>query len=385
MISNIFKIIALFIPLSVICLILAIEMGGVNYFVSPYLKEIFDEYVPELKFERIKYSLSNYHTVTLTDVDYHVSSIDIKASEAKLDVLNLGSLLASINPESSDVFRDLLFDVSVTLFDLGLKQKHFKKFKIHVLKPYGQSIHFGRLKNKQIKKSTNLDMWVDVEDKKFSINAKSVSLANIIKILNQDLSITGLVNGRGYISWRNGLRGYLTLASEDFKFKGVQIDKIINTFSSPAQTSAVDVAAYVALGPLGILTSSVSQIGGGLLLYSGGESYIEDLNITISLFEDKLKLNDVAFSTKENRVSLAGSIKMEDYSFENTNFYVLDEKNCAILSQGVSGTITNPGLKPTVAFINSLVSPFVGLAKSTRLFSCEKVYQGKVGHPKKTK
>jgi hypothetical protein len=382
MISKIFKSLILIILSVIISALATIQFGGVHYFVSPFLKGIFEEYVPNLEFDKIKYSLLDHEVVRLTNVRYKVAGLPLQTKEAKLHVLNLEELLKSINSESTDIFRDILFTVDTELDDLNIASKSLDLFKVRVHKPFGQKIFFQKLHNERLAKDSKLDLHVDVENERFVFEANNVSLGKILSFINKELSITGLVDGRGFVNWRSGTRGYLQLSSKNFYFNGIQLDKILETFSKPAKTSAVDVATYVALGPVGLLTSSVTQMGGGLLLYSGGETFLEDINITISLFEDKLNFNDVAFSTKFNRASLSGYLDIDDLSFVDTQFYILDNKNCALLSQEVTGTVLDPKLQPTVTFIRSLVSPFVSLAKSTRLFSCEKVYSGKVKHPK---
>jgi hypothetical protein len=374
-----------FLILSVVGVVTLVELGGVHYFVSPFLKGIFKEYVPELEYSRLKYSLFSHEKITLTEVKYKVSADYIKASEVELHILNLEELLKSINTKSSDVFRDLKFNVEGQLEELELFGVKLNTFNLNVYKGKGQKLHFKNLKTKKVAKDTNLTMFVDIAKERFEFNARSVNISDVLKLLNNDFSATGLINGRGYISWKGDLSGYLHIESHNFYFKGIQLDKILDTFAKPGKTDAVDVAAIVALGPVGLLASSTTQMGSGLIIYRGGESYLNELNVTLSMNNNHLHFNDVAFSTRKNRASIKGRVNLDNLKFVETTFYILDDNSCALLSQDIIGTLVKPDLLATVAFINSLVSPFVSIVKKVPLFSCEKVYGGNVEHPKEKK
>ncbi|WP_127716904.1 hypothetical protein [Halobacteriovorax sp. HLS] len=361
----------------------SIQFGAVNLFLTPYLKEIFSKYVPELHISSISYNLFDFSSFTVRNVQYKRESLFLEASEVYVTVDSLTELIKSLSSNTEIIYKELFLNLDVEISNFEFNKKGLGNIRFQLLKERGEKLYFNNFVIEKMNHSLDLNFYVDTLNDRLLLDSNKVDLLSILKLIDEKYSISALVDVHVDLDWTNEFRGKVRLFSDDFYLKGIQVDKIMDTFSRPAKTEFLDVATIVALGPMGLLTTSATKMGGDLILYSGGETYLSQLAIDLVINQSVLTFEDVAFATKKNRAALIGKINLDTLSLVETTFYILDTNDCALISQDIKGTILAPKVQPTVTLINSLISPLVSFAKKASPLSCKKVYSGKVKPPQK--
>ncbi len=163
---------------------------------------------------------------------------------------------------------------------------------------------------------------------------------------------------------------------------GINIDKLLEGFIDSREVGALDIASYMTLGPLGALVTNSLESSKSLLGLNSGTSKFTHINIKTEFNDGIANLSDVAFSTKENRVSVAGKINLNKKIFKNFFVYILNKKGCARILQRVSGSLLEPDIGVTQTISEGVISPVTDLLKKTKeLVDCKPVYRGVVKHP----
>jgi uncharacterized protein involved in outer membrane biogenesis len=183
---------------------------------------------------------------------------------------------------------------------------------------------------------------------------------------------------------RQGMEGQISLRGKNLTLSGHDLDREFERFESSQNFNLVDVGAFFFAGPLGLVVTkgynfaSIAQV-------RGGSSEIQTLVSDWKVERGVAQAQDVAMSTKENRVALQGRLDFVNDQFDDVTIALVDTKGCAKAQQKIRGAFQNPTVeKPS--FVVSLAGPVLRLLKEgSDLLSgghCDVFYAGSVATPK---
>jgi AsmA protein len=187
-----------------------------------------------------------------------------------------------------------------------------------------------------------------------------------------DLSV--LDSGEGELV--SGLNGEIQLRGRDLVLYGIELDKLIRRFERSQKFNLVDLGAVVLAGPAGLAISKGGTYANILVSDYSASSGIRELASDWKVIDGMILLEDVAFSTDENRVAAKGWIDLESDSLD-IMFAVVDPNGCSIIEQYIHGLITEPE-REQIRFLETIIAPVTNLFQSALGRECEVFYDGRV-------
>ena len=199
------------------------------------------------------------------------------------------------------------------------------------------------------------------------------------------LNFTAQLNfsGRTFSDRVASLSGHAELSGTRLVLHGLDLDQQLARYESTQTFNLVDVAAFFVAGPAGL---AITQGYGfaSLFVDAGQRTPIQELVSEWDIENGVAHARDVALSTPENRLALAGSLDFVNLQFQDTRVAVIDAEGCAVVEQVIQGEFKDPKIeKPH--FLVALVGPLmdivgrgVGLIRGSR---CEPFYTGRLELP----
>jgi uncharacterized protein involved in outer membrane biogenesis len=177
--------------------------------------------------------------------------------------------------------------------------------------------------------------------------------------------------------------GRASLSGTELVLHGLDLDRQLAHYESTQRFQLVDIAAFFLAGPIGLAVTRGYGFA-SLFADTGEKTAIRELISEWNIDNGILRPGDVALSTEENRLALAGGLDFVNSRFENMRVAVIDPKGCAVVEQLIRGDFRDPRIeKPH--FLVSLVGPLVNiLRQGVALFKdaeCEPFYTGRLEHP----
>jgi len=232
-----------------------------------------------------------------------------------------------------------------------------------------------------------LQPWSEVPNYSFKYSIEKFAIEDLLTSFLEDTVITGKMDfsmdlsmsGNNWDSLASQLNGVIYIEGDDLLMYGVDIDKLLKQFERSQNFTLIDVGAVLLTGPVGLAVTKGSDFA---LLAVGNLGEVTNIPHFVSNWKINngiLKMDDVAFNTKENRVAAQGSLNIVDKTLEIT-FAVLNEKGCSKLSQTISGSFEEP-VAGEVNVLGALLGPVTNLWNSIVGNDCGVFYDGSVKHP----
>jgi len=177
----------------------------------------------------------------------------------------------------------------------------------------------------------------------------------------------------------SGLNGEILLKGEDLTLYGIELDKLIRKFERSQNFNLVDLGAVMFMGPAGLAISKGGSYADILVTDYSSNSRIMKLVSGLRVENGRVLLNDLAFSTEENRVAAKGWIDLPKDSLDAV-FAVVDQNGCSIIEQQIYGSIKEPE-KSSIRFLETIIAPLTNLLQAAIGRDCEVFYEGQVQHP----
>lgn len=179
------------------------------------------------------------------------------------------------------------------------------------------------------------------------------------------------------------LNGRANLSGTRLVLHGLDLDKQLSQYQSTQRFNLVDIAAFFVAGPLGLVVTRGYGFA-SLFAHRGEQTPIQELIAEWEIENGIARARDVALSTAENRLALAGGLDFVNSRFEDMRVAVIDAEGCAVVKQRIQGEFHDPQIeKPH--FLISLVGPLVDIVRrGIGLFKdaeCELFYTGRLGLP----
>ncbi len=179
--------------------------------------------------------------------------------------------------------------------------------------------------------------------------------------------------------------GVIALSGEGLTYYGIELDKEFARFKSSQNFNLVDAGAYFFLGPVGVAVTkglNFANVARG----TGGSSEIVKFYSSWKIDNGIAQAEDVALSTKQNRVAMKGSLDFVKERYNDVTFALIDSEGRALVKQQISGPFDHPAVKkPDI--LMSLAGPALNIfKKGVSLVTGskgEKFYTGSVPAPAK--
>ena len=172
------------------------------------------------------------------------------------------------------------------------------------------------------------------------------------------------------------LKGSFSLKGSNLIFNDLDIDMVIRKVSEEAGYSLLDFAALFGTGPIGsIISNGFSKLD--MLQELGkhrGNSQILQIRSDWKIEKGTATAQDVAFSTKTQRLAVRGKIAFADKKFHDLAIAVIDDKGCAMMTEVITGSFSKPEIKEMGVLDRTLFRPLSKVLEK----ECQMFYNGTV-------
>ena len=178
------------------------------------------------------------------------------------------------------------------------------------------------------------------------------------------------------------LEGNVSISADSLTLYGVDLDKLLGKYHRSQRFNLSDISAFVIAGPVGAVVTKgadfTSLISANLKPES--KTYVSKAISNWRVENGLMITQDVAFSTKENRVAFAGSIDVVNDSIPSFTVYVVDKNGCSLMEQTIKGKIDSLETGK-LKIAKTLLGSVINLINSVVGSKCEGVYDGIIQHP----
>ncbi len=238
---------------------------------------------------------------------------------------------------------------------------------------------------------------IDYNKNKLTAEMRDVSAAKVSSMFAMDdmfgkgefsLDADAVLYGENREEVLKNLYGKFHLKGRNIVLNLIDIDGVIEGLSRTKQINLFDIGAIALAGPLGFALTKAEDVSRtAYSSYARGSSVIKEINAQWIINRGIAETEDVAFSTKKNRLASRGRIDLKSQRFLNFNIALIDEQGCSTFMQRVEGRLTNPKVSASKTFaetarniFDSIVSK-VPVREDKQQNKCEFLYKGVVQHP----
>jgi uncharacterized protein involved in outer membrane biogenesis len=206
------------------------------------------------------------------------------------------------------------------------------------------------------------------------------------KIMKGELDFSSdlSMKGKGWDEMKKTASGKVSLRGMNLVLYNMDIDYLLSSYEKTQNFKLVDIGAFFLAGPVGTLLTKGYDFA-SIYRETGREGTIRRLVSDWKVKNGIADAEDVALSTKQNRIALKGSLDFINDQYRNITLAVLDEKGCAKLSQKINGSFNKPQVEK-VSILKSIAGSVINIFDKTKKFftegKCKVFYSGSVAHPK---
>jgi hypothetical protein len=199
-----------------------------------------------------------------------------------------------------------------------------------------------------------------------------------------DLSVSLTVKEKGGRTILTNLDGTFSLRGDHLVTYTVDLDKILSKYETSQRFGLVDLGAFFIAGPLGTAALKGYRYGGIYYETQGGQGTITQFVSHWKIKNGEAEAMDCAFATSHHRVAIKGKLDLVSERYDNVVVALLDDKGCAVLKQGITGSFGSPEIG-AVRAIESLAGQVFDLYRKAKRFvqadRYEVFYNGSVRQP----
>jgi len=189
--------------------------------------------------------------------------------------------------------------------------------------------------------------------------------------------------GSSWAKVKQNLTGTIEITGDSLRLYGIDLDNVLKKYSKSQNFNLADVGAVLIAGPVGLAVTKGSNFVSlaTINLNSNQQTWIKTLLAKWKFDKGILTTEDVAFSTRLNRVAFDGQIDFAKDSIPGITVVVVDKNGCSLMDQklqGKLGKVTTGKLNVTKTLLGSVIN----MANAIVGKDCKTVYRGKVKDPK---
>jgi hypothetical protein len=321
-------------------------------------------------------------------------------SDDKITVTGLNFALENVSIDErgrQDLIKKISFDGNVSTAKFEAGDYKVSDLSFHSKARNGvfelRSISAGDLHGKE-GDSVTIDLTGTIPAFKIQYTESGLPVEEMLRKLSQqevlkgaiDIEIDLSMKGTSLDEIKETLNGDVIIQGQGLIFHGLDIDDVISKFERSQQFDLFDVGSTFFLGPFGPAITKGSQFA---QVYSAlqkeKDSEIQKVICSWSIKNGVAEAKDVAFKTKKHRIAMVGKLDLVNEQFVDVTVAVLDSKGCAVVSQEMHGSFSNPEIKK-MNTIEALMGPVTTMLDNTTKIllwkKCKVFYKGSLEHPK---
>jgi hypothetical protein len=249
----------------------------------------------------------------------------------------------------------------------------------------------GRLFDGQLTARLESDFSGSLPVHSFELELNDFLVERFMETFQQERGVRGSLTFKAQLSFSgtmlsemlSSLDGRSELVGAGLVLHGMDVDKQLARYDSTQRFNLADAAAIFVAGPVGLIFTRGYGYA-SLFADTGEQTPIQELVSMWDVEKGIARARDVALSTEENRLALAGSLDFVNSEFRNLRVAAIDAQGCAIVEQRIQGKFHDPQIEEP-NFLVTLVGPIVDIFKrGVGLFTdtrCEPFYTGRVKAP----
>ncbi|MDM9632716.1 AsmA-like C-terminal region-containing protein [Robiginitalea aurantiaca] len=227
-------------------------------------------------------------------------------------------------------------------------------------------------------------------DLEASYRLESIDLASLIRDYSSQKLIDGSIDafielkgtGANLEDLTSSLKGNISIQGDSLNLYGIDLDDLLRKYKRSQTFNLADISAFVLAGPMGAAVTKGADFTRllNIELKPDQHTFVSQAVVDWSIDQGMVSTQDVAFSTRANRLSFLGSLDFVRDTIPGFTVYVLDKKGCSLMEQrlyGKFGAIEMGKLKIAETLLGSVIN----LVESLVGKKCEVVYSGQVAHP----
>jgi len=249
----------------------------------------------------------------------------------------------------------------------------------------------GRLFDGQLTAELASDFSGSLPAHSFELELTDFLVERFMETFQQERGVQGSLIFKAQLSFSgtmlsemlSSLDGRSELVGAGLVLHGMDVDKQLARYGSTQRFNLADAAAIFVAGPVGLIFTRGYGYA-SLFADTGEQTPIQELVSIWDVEKGIARARDVALSTAENRLALAGSLDFVNSEFRDLRVAAIDVQGCAIVEQRIQGKFNDPQIEEP-NFLVTLVGPIVDIFKrGIGLFTdtrCEPFYAGRVKAP----
>ncbi len=238
--------------------------------------------------------------------------------------------------------------------------------------------------------SLTLDLSKSPFQLDLNYSLKNIDIASVVKDYNSDKLMEGIINaaiklkgtGENLDELSRSFEGNVNISGDSLMLYGVDLDNLLRKYKRSQKFNLADVSAFVMAGPIGAAVTKGADFSSLIAADFKPEhsTYVSKAVANWKIDQGILTTEDVAFSTKVNRLAFQGSLDFVQDSIPGFTVYVVDKKGCSLMQQNIYGKFDAIQMGK-LKIAKTLLGSVINLVNSVVGGKCEAVYTGSIEHP----
>ncbi len=231
-------------------------------------------------------------------------------------------------------------------------------------------------------------IWLDMSKKRhsyrlqYSIN--NFKLETFLSRFDQKQRMSGIVQMSMDLFLKDEdltkFNGDLLLRGKDITVHNIDIDEVLTRFQRTQSFNLVDLSAFLLAGPAGALVTKASDYAILLNVDPTKQSTIKEFMSAWKVNGGVVMAEDVALTTSKSRIALKGGVDLYKEEFVEFTLGVVDKNGCPLISQTITGSLSDPQLAQINA-ASTILAPVTNVFKLIAGVDCNPFYTGSLSHP----
>jgi len=223
---------------------------------------------------------------------------------------------------------------------------------------------------------------------------ENIDIAEVVRDYNSEDLIQGTINasteikgvGENVEELIKSLEGNVNISGDSLIFHGIDLDNLLRKYKRSQRFNLADVSAFIMAGPMGAAVTKGADFTSLIAADFKPEhtTFVSKAIANWKIDQGILTTDDVAFSTRTNRLAFEGSLDFVKDSIPGFTIYVVDKKGCSLMQQNISGKFDAIQMGK-LKIAKTLLGSVINLVNSVVGAKCEAVYTGNIAHPDASK